>query len=489
LLKRVEPRESSGLTAEEIKREYGEVFLLDLAKELQETASPGEVIKPKEVELSVPPNVYPKNLKGGRWTSKFSHVRAKPLPNKLGEPPTPPGAERWPTKLLPWQEAQFVQWWREDYAENVLTALVEAHRPMVVHMAMKRVGTDRKLIIEYGMFGLRIAASPQWSSRKKKGALAGYDPEKGPFNTYARYFAERFMIAAAQAMGGIRTIKGKRCVVKADKRGYFSEPPSEDTITEFREWAATPIPDEIELERARLPEGGKSEIEKLFYEETRRTENGKPQQRSTPGRWRDGDPQYKYGKSDPHCFCKSFYVTRWFPSHCWFPPSTTRYTSSGYMAYWLEGFFHEGDTKLEKDQKRKTELSNIEIENRKQYFAKCGAILGSCDQVAADGTDGWKEGAKHDKDDDRGWKGDGYQEMDRRDSRTVVSLVCASNPYASAFSEGEGLPQLRQPDHTPIPKKRRNAPLVCPKPAASRYLMNGEGPPLTRGKIKNGKTV
>ena len=50
-------------------------------------------------------------------------------------------------------------------------------------------------------------------------------------------------------MSGIRTIRGRRCVVAADHRGYFWERPLEDTITEFREWAATPIHDEIGLPR------------------------------------------------------------------------------------------------------------------------------------------------------------------------------------------------------------------------------------------------
>jgi hypothetical protein len=197
------------------------------------------------------------------------HLRAPRCPEALKKPP-----RNWPTGLKSWQERELLRRWRgesfeqEDGArvwtslpnENALTALVEAHRPMVASMALGRVGTKRKTIIEYGMFGLRFAAQ-QWASRKKKGARAGFDPAKGfRFSTYARAHAKRFMIDAAQAMKGIATIRGRRCVIKADNHGYFGEPPFEDTITKFRKWAATPIPDEIERERNKpLPDPGEGD--------------------------------------------------------------------------------------------------------------------------------------------------------------------------------------------------------------------------------------
>ena len=99
-----------------------------------------------------------------------------------------------------WAEVALVEWWREGLAENALTALVEAHRPMVVNMAQKFVGARRKLLIEYGMLGLRIAAVRQRASKTKKGEMAGFDPAKGfRFNTYARRVVERYMVAADQA--------------------------------------------------------------------------------------------------------------------------------------------------------------------------------------------------------------------------------------------------------------------------------------------------
>ena len=49
---------------------------------------------------------------------------------------------------------------------------------MVVNMAQKYVGTNRKLLIEYGMFGLRFSASRPWQNQKKKGAMAGFDPAR-----------------------------------------------------------------------------------------------------------------------------------------------------------------------------------------------------------------------------------------------------------------------------------------------------------------------
>jgi hypothetical protein len=145
------------------------------------------------------------------------HLRA-PSPEKYTD-------KDWPTDLPRKIERDLVSLWRENYDQNALTALVEAHRPMVAHMAQGRVGSKRKIIIEYGIFGLRFAVSPQWANRRNKGKPAGYDPTKAKFNTYARHHAKRFMIAAAQAMA-----------YWCDKRGYFWEPPLEDKKEEFDEW-------------------------------------------------------------------------------------------------------------------------------------------------------------------------------------------------------------------------------------------------------------
>ena len=74
-----------------------------------------------------------------------------------------------------------------------LERLIEAHRPMVVRMAMSMWRGDIKLnvLVEYGMFGLRLAAEPPRPSKTKKGQTVGFDPAKGSFSSYARSYAER----------------------------------------------------------------------------------------------------------------------------------------------------------------------------------------------------------------------------------------------------------------------------------------------------------
>ena len=104
------------------------------------------------------------------------YLRAPQCPERLEKPP-----RVWPTRLKPWQERELLRRWRENPDHTALSAHCEAHRPMVARMAQKYVGANRKIIIEYGMFGLRFAASPQWPNRKKKGAMAGYDPAKARF--------------------------------------------------------------------------------------------------------------------------------------------------------------------------------------------------------------------------------------------------------------------------------------------------------------------
>jgi hypothetical protein len=206
-------------TADDVVHEYGEAFLRDLVAELQPTqhsipldwAEPGDPPLTKLAPAGQPPIA--------------SHLRANPLPRK-----------KWPTHLKPWHEELLVLWWRTDLSENALNALVEAHRPMVASTAQKYVGTNRKLLIEYGMLGLRLAATRQWASGRRKGAQAGFDQTKGyRFSTYARHQAERMMREAAR-----RELR----------------PPQhlQDTKTEFAAWAATPIPFEIARDRADYPD-------------------------------------------------------------------------------------------------------------------------------------------------------------------------------------------------------------------------------------------
>jgi hypothetical protein len=236
------------LTAEDVAREYGEEFLRELVAEL--AAAPQSAHS--SVVLSVPPNVYRKNMRGGIWVSKFHHLKANPLPRRK---PIPPGADQWPVRLAPWQEELLVLWWRADLNETALTALVEAHRPMVVSMARKLSRWHFGLLTEYGMLGLRVAAGPQRPSKTKKGKLAGFDPAKARFNTYARSVALRFMTAAVLAMRGVRIMKPLRMVTDAIViyGDLFSEcvgPRFEDSVEEFARWAKTPVP--IAVERRAL---------------------------------------------------------------------------------------------------------------------------------------------------------------------------------------------------------------------------------------------
>lgn len=112
------------------------------------------------------------------------------------------------------------------------------------------VGSKRKTLIEYGVYGLRYAASTPWLNRKKKGSMAGYDPAKGRFGTYAINQAKWFMRQAVSAASK-----------RPDQEGAWPLllPRFVDKITEFREWAAMEISTEVE----NSPEAKKSEIEEL----------------------------------------------------------------------------------------------------------------------------------------------------------------------------------------------------------------------------------
>jgi hypothetical protein len=238
-------------TADDIRREYGDTFLRELEVELAapprsaafDWAEPGDGPLTKLAPAGEPP----RNL----------HLRANPLPR-----------QKWPTHLKSWQEELLVIWWRADLAEHALTALVESHRPMVVSMARRLNQRHLALLVEYGMLGLRIAATQQRPSKTKKGKMAGFDPAKARFSTYSRRVARRFMAAAEQAMGGVVIVKGLRLVDDAIviTGDYFNEclgPRFEDRKEEFDAWARTPIPLEVE-QRANYVERTDEEIAELL---------------------------------------------------------------------------------------------------------------------------------------------------------------------------------------------------------------------------------
>jgi hypothetical protein len=157
----------------------------------------------------------------------FESVRARPLARPIAY-----------DSLTPEIERELVRRWHEDGDERALKWLVGAHRPMVVRMAQRWArGNRRKLerLIEYGMFGLRLAAAPPRPSKTKKGQMVGFDPRKGyRFSTYARSEADKQMRLAALA---------EKTTTEFDNQHRQD---LQDTLTEFREWAKTPIPAHIE---------------------------------------------------------------------------------------------------------------------------------------------------------------------------------------------------------------------------------------------------
>jgi hypothetical protein len=113
-------------------------------------------------------------------------VRAKPLAKPVTYAP-----------LTREREVELVRRYREDGDLDARDELVGAHRPMVVAMAQPMWRGNRTpldTLIEYGMFGLRIAAEPLRPSLTKKGKMVGFDPTKGSrFSTYARHKALQWM--------------------------------------------------------------------------------------------------------------------------------------------------------------------------------------------------------------------------------------------------------------------------------------------------------
>jgi hypothetical protein len=76
-------------------------------------------------------------------------------------------------------ELALIRRYRQDGDIEALDRLLAAHRPMVVRMARSRWrgnGTSLAALVEYGMFGLRLAAEPPCASQTKKGELVGFDP-------------------------------------------------------------------------------------------------------------------------------------------------------------------------------------------------------------------------------------------------------------------------------------------------------------------------
>jgi hypothetical protein len=181
-----------------------------------------------------------KGPQGGKTILNLSQmdpeaVRARPLP-KTPRPGYLLGVRQERVAALAFQRLGSVE---------ALDYLADHHRPMVARMAERlwRGGkgnvSSLAALIEYGMLGVRRAAECR-PSQTNNNATVGFRTGSGfRFNTYARTYAEKEMKIALAEL----------------------DPPEdlEDSIIEFRQWAATPIPDAIEKaatqrERLRLRE-------------------------------------------------------------------------------------------------------------------------------------------------------------------------------------------------------------------------------------------
>jgi hypothetical protein len=111
--------------------------------------------------------------------------------------PKPQGKPTKYRSLTAERERQLIRDYWEHGDLDALDWLVEAHRPMVVAMARlmwRGNGTSLKVLVEYGMLGLRFAAEPPRPSKRKKGKMVGFDLESGNrFSTYARDYARKQM--------------------------------------------------------------------------------------------------------------------------------------------------------------------------------------------------------------------------------------------------------------------------------------------------------
>ena len=150
----------------------------------------------------------------------FASVKAAPLAKRVSYPSVTVEIER-----------QLIRAYHEDGDLDARDWLVEAHRSMVVRMAMhkyRRNGTSLKALVEYGMLGLRLAAEPPRPSLTKKGKLVGFDPSNGNrFSTYARPHAEKEMRAAltTDPPPAVKPEFEQKVTVELES---WSEPPKED---------------------------------------------------------------------------------------------------------------------------------------------------------------------------------------------------------------------------------------------------------------------
>jgi hypothetical protein len=99
-------------------------------------------------------------------------VRAKPLAKPVRH-----------GSVTPELEVELIRRYHEDGDLDALERLVEAHRPMVVSAAKnmwRGTGTPLKVLVAYGMLGLRLAAAPPRPSKTKKGAMVGFGCQQGP---------------------------------------------------------------------------------------------------------------------------------------------------------------------------------------------------------------------------------------------------------------------------------------------------------------------
>ena len=448
------------------------------------------------------------------------HLGAPRPERRKNFPPIPKGKkgaqiERWLIEL--WRgecfELDGVKVWTALPNESALNALCEAHRPMVVNMAQGYIGTKRKIVIEYGMFGLRLAPSPQWPNRKKKGSMAGYDPTKARFNTFARHQARRFMDIAA---AGLSTLPDR------ERAWPLLLPRFEDSVTESREWAETPIPSDHP--RAYLPDIDHDSSSQGLVDDWI-TPKPRPPHRSQCGRAGQLDPAHVYAKAgNPDC--------------CYRCP-----TPFGYLVYWEEA----NEEKPRNRNHLASPITALERETRSKYYADYGAILGTYDKVAAAGMEGWDGDGDDSNNTDRDYEygasslsgtyngaaswepcTGAFQkdqcllgkdraehkkvlEQRRELARRAVSFVkqpgarltLGVGPHtviqadglapvvtrlkgklpkgADYDRRGHRLPQFDLSVQKFIPKKRTNGPFICLKPLSGIYLVREEEIPLRLG--------
>lgn len=148
----------------------------------------------------------------------YASVRAKPLAKPKRCAPLGRAAE-----------IDLIRRWWGDGDLDALDQLAGAHRPMAVRMARRFARGNRRLLhifVEYVMMGIQIAADPPRPSLTKKGALVGFNPDKGRFSTHARPHVDK--------------------LIRTAMSWWMAPAHMVDTKREFEEWAKTPIPAHIE---------------------------------------------------------------------------------------------------------------------------------------------------------------------------------------------------------------------------------------------------